>query len=511
MITRRRTGRPPRDARGAALAILEDVRSGAPFDAALDRHLAPLAEDDRRLAHELAAGVLRERGPLDLLLAPLATRGWDAVAPTLQDVLRLGAYQLARLDRIPPHAAVGETVELARRAVNDKASGFVNAVLRKLATRGVRLPRLEGDARPTSDRNADDATSAAGMRRTDDERSAEHGVRESADALGARIGRSHPRTAAEPSLFAIVADDEPSETPDETITRLSQSYSHPDWLVRRWLARFGAPATERLLRWNNSRPALVLQPARADYDTLLARLRDAGVPVEPAPFGAGIVVRKGRPDQLRGYAEGDFLVQDPAQALVAWFADVPPGATVYDTCAAPGGKALATGRTAGRVIAADLRPDKLPRLAENLRRAGSGRERLLAADAEHPPIRDGSVDVAHVDAPCLGTGTFARHPDARHRVTEAALAELTAVQARILDAAARTVRPGGWLVYSTCTLEPEENGRQVDAFLARHPDFRRDPNPDLPSALLTPEGDLALLPHRHATDGAYCARLRRDG
>ncbi len=462
------------------------MREGAPFEAALDRAVSALGPEDRRLAHELAAGVLRERGPLDLLLAPLASRGWDAVAPPLQDVLRLGAYQLARLDRIPPHAAVGETVELAKRAVNDKAGGFVNAVLRKLATRGARLPELGAPAPEPGD---------------------------TPSGLGARIGRSMqaPDRSEAPSLFSLVGEDEASESPEESIARLSSSYSHPAWLVARWLARFGVPATERLLRWNNSRPPLVLQPARADFETLHARLREAEVPVQPAPFGAGLVVRRGRPDQLPGYAEGDFIVQDPAQAMVAWFADVPPGAIVYDACAAPGGKALVSGRVAGLVVAGDMRLDRSRRLAENFRRAGSGRERLVVADAAAPPLGDASVDVAHVDAPCLGTGTFARHPDARHRVTEAALSELATTQAMLLDAAARTVRQGGWLVYSTCSLEPEENALQVDAFLARHPDFRRDPNPELPSAVLTPEGDLALLPHRHGTDGAYCARLRRDG
>jgi 16S rRNA (cytosine967-C5)-methyltransferase len=461
--------RKPTDARSAALAILQGVRDGAPFDVALDKAVTLLAEDDRRLAHELAAGVLRERAPLDLLLTPHVARGWDAVQPLLQDVLRLGAYQLAALDRIPAHAAVSETVELARTYASDKQSGFVNAILRKVAARGARLPTLAP------------LTHAA---------------------LQGELGEAA-------TLFSFVESDAVSESDDEAAQRLASTYSHPAWLVARWVARFGIGATERLLRWNNTRPPLTLQPARADFEALAAQLAAAGVETHPAPYGAGLVVPRGRPDALPGFNEGTFLVQDAAQALVSWYADIEPGSLVYDACAAPGGKALTAGRRARLVIAADQSLDRTHRLAANLARAGSGRERVIVADAGAPPVRP--VDLVHLDAPCLGTGTFARHPDARHRVTERALAELAAAQHALLDALVSTVRLGGRLVYSTCSLEPEENAAQIDAFLVRHPDFRRDPNPEIPSSLCTVDGDLLLLPHQHGTDGAFCARLRRDG
>lgn len=479
---RRRAAGPsrPADARAAALAILERVRGGAPFDAALDAAVRELPDDERRLAHELAAGVLRERARLDLLLSPHALRGWDGVQPVLQDILRLGAYQLAVLDRIPPHAAVSETVALARRATGEKPSGFVNAVLRKVATAGARLPMLGGG---TEARSAGSDTGALPLN----------------DAA--------PRAELQPSLFSL-ADPATTESDAEIVARLASNYSHPAWLVTRWLERFGARATERLLRWNNTRPALVLQPARASFETLAGALDEAGIRWHPAPYGAGLVVAHTRPDALPGFAEGAFLVQDPAQALVAWFAEGTPGDLVLDCCAAPGGKTLAAGRQARLVIAADRQPDRARRLAANLARAGSGRERVMVADARHPAIRE--ADLVHLDAPCLGTGTFGRHPDARHRVTEAALRELAEQQADLLDAAAVSVRPGGRLVYSTCSLEPEENVRQVSAFLERHPDFRREPHAELPAALLSAEGDLCLLPQQHGTDGAFAARLRRD-
>jgi 16S rRNA (cytosine967-C5)-methyltransferase len=179
----------------------------------------------------------------------------------------------------------------------------------------------------------------------------------------------------------------------------------------------------------------------------------------------------------------------------------------YDACAAPGGKSIAIGRGAGTVVSADRRLDRVRRLAQNLARAGSGREHAVVADALHPPVT--SADVVLLDAPCLGTGTFARHPDARWKVSPEALGRLAQRQAELLRACADVVRPGGWLVYATCSLEPEENEDQIEALLASDHRFERDPGDAVPADLRTAEGDLQLLPFRHGTDGAYAARLRR--
>ncbi len=422
-------------ARRAAYDILRAVDAGVPFDQALDRCLGALEDADRRLAHELAAGVLRRRTDLDARLQPLVHRGWSSVGPELRDVLRLGAYQLTALDRVPLHAAVSTTVELARATGGERAARFTNAVLRGVG----------GRAAP-------------------------------------------PAAALDPAAH------------------LASRASHPEWLVRRWLARVGEEETRALLEWNNRRPSLVLQPARLPLEELQRLLWSGGVGVTRAPHDAGLIVEPCRPADLPGYAEGAFIVQDSAQALVARFAGCPPGALVYDACAAPGGKAIALGRVAGRVLAGELRRSRARRLAENLRRAGGGREQVIVASALAPPCR--AVDLALLDAPCLGTGTLARHPDARWRVGPDALARLAAEQARLLDTVAAVVRPGGWLVYATCSLEPEENEAQVNGFLARHTHFRRDPIP-MPEELLSPAGDLVLLPQRHGTDGAYAARLRR--
>ena len=426
--------------RRAALHVLAQVRAGRPLDAALDGALKSLDQADRRLAHEMAAGVLRRQSALDAQLAPLVTREWAKVPPRLQDLLRLGAYQIVELDRVPPHAAVDTSVSLAREEGGPRAGGFVNAVLRRLGP------------------------------------------------------GSEPAGAAADSVGSDGAT-------------LAQRHSHPLWLVERWLQRFGPDETRRLLEWNDRRPRLVLQAAREGLADLERRWRAADIATEPAPFGAGIMTDRRRPEELPGFAEGAFVVQDPAQALLAWYADLPPGVTLYDAAASPGGKTIALGREARMVVAGDVNRLRVSRLAHNLRRAGSGREHAVVADAHRPPVRP--VGAVLLDAPCLGTGTFARHPDARSRVTPEALERLQGLQAELLERTSDAVAPGGLLIYSTCSLEPEENERQAERFLARHSEFRRERSETFPPALMAENGDLTIVPQRHEMDGAYAARLRR--
>lgn len=425
--------------RRAALNILRHVRDGQPFEAALSDGVSRLPEPDRRLAHELAAGVLRQRSTLDRQLAPLVPRGWDAVAADLQDILRLGAYQLIELERVPAHAAVDTSVALAKHTAGSRAAGFVNAVLRKL------------------------------------------------------------------TRSASVADNGSVVAP----SALADKYSHPVWLVSRWVQVFGVEQTEALLRWNNTRPRLVAQAAREDIPELEVRWRTAGIAVTAAPFGAGLVVDGVRPSELPGYREGHFIIQDPAQALLVRFIDPPREAILYDACAAPGGKTIALGRRVARTVAGEVQRARGRRLAENLARAGSGREHAVIADARQPPVR--ALDIVLLDAPCMGTGTFARHPDARWRVSMDALTRIQRLQADLLESTTQVVAPDGLLVYSTCSVEPEENQMQVDAFLRRHPEFERDSAGHFDPALLSPHGDLTILPQRHGMDGAYAARLRRVG
>jgi len=408
------------------------VGGGAPFAAARDRAVQTLSERDRRLAFELSAGVLRSRRALD---GTLDLRHAD---PRLHDILRLGAYQLHRLTRVPPHAAVSTSVELAREAAGEPATRYVNQALRRLAAAG-------------------------------------SGERE---------------TATTPT--------------------------HPEWLLARWRERFGPEETEALVAWNDRKPSLVLQPVRWDAAELRRALTGAGFGVGDAPFGAGLTVSRTthtspspHPAQLPGYGEGAFIVQDPAQALVARYAAIPRGASVYDACAAPGGKAIALALAGAQVTAADVRPGRLGRLREAVARTGVAIP-IVAADLLCAPTGAERWDAVLLDAPCSATGTMARHPDARWRLRPGGLGRLAQRQAALLDAAASLVRPGGVLVYATCSLEPEENAAQVEEFLVRHPDFQRAPaTGSAPAELLTPAGELQALPQRHAIDGAYAARLVR--
>jgi len=410
--------------------MLDAVRAGATLQGARDGALGDLVARDRRLAYELAAGVLRRRAQLDRMLE-LATAD-----PRLHDVLRLGAYQLRALTRVPPYAAVSTSVELARALAGEGGARYVNQALRRLAKKG----------------------------------SGERG--------------------AVPS--------------------------HPSWLVARWTARFGVDEATRLLAWNDSRPALTLQPARWMSDELRSRLTEACIGVRQAPYGAGLQVtsegtapRSPLPQGLPGFREGGFIVQDPAHALVCRFAAIPPGAIVYDACAAPGGKAVTLERGGARVLAGDARRERVGRLVETARRAGVA-IRVAVADLLAAPFRPEAFAAVLVDAPCSATGTMARHPDARWRLTPRTIARAAERQRALLAAAAALVRPGGLLVYATCSLEPEENSDIVTGFLARHPEFARTPATGaVPTALLTPAGDFQSLPQRHGTDGAYAARLAR--
>ncbi len=337
----------------------------------------------------------------------------DRADPRLHDVLRLGAYQLRWLTRVPSHAAVSTSVELARQTVGEGVTGYVNHALRKLTGT----------------------------------RSSVSGIRE----------------------------------------------SHPDWLIKRWEDRFGHAETTRLIQWNDAKPDLIVQPARWDRGTLLSKLREAGVEVADAPFDAGIHVlriadTKYRvPSNLPGFTEGAFIA-----------------------CAAPGGKAVTLEAHGARILAGDARHERIGRLADTARRAGV-EIRCVAADLEAAPLRPASVDAVFVDAPCSATGTMRRHPDARWRLNPTVFARAAARQARLLVAAAPLVRPGGLLIYATCSLEPEENEHVVEGFLNQNPEFARMSHADgsVPTNLLTDAGDFQSLPQRHGIDGAYAARLMR--
>ena len=298
--------------------------------------------------------------------------------------------------------------------------------------------------------------------------------------------------------------------PDDVADRLALEYSHPRWIVDRWLARWGEDDTRALLVANNREAPLIARPYHIVREQLEAMLESAGIETADAPLVADSVVLAGGVTsltELGAFKQGLFHLQDPASTLVTRYACVATGSVVADLCAAPGGKALELARVAQTVYAGDASRTRLARVRDNVRRLDAANIIPFVGDATAPALRD--MDAVLVDVPCTGTGTFRRHPDARWRLRASDFAVLPALQRSIINAAATAVRPGGLLIYSTCSLELEENDEQVERFLAAHPGWTLEPPPEgvVPEAVLD-NGYLRVLPQRDGTDGAFAARLR---
>lgn len=450
------------DARAAAADIMADLRAGELLDSSFERHVAGLDARDRRWTQELVYGTLRRRAQLDAALADRVRGGIARLDADLIDILRLGVYQLLQMRSVPPYAAIAQSVELVKRRHGIGASKLANAVLRRAdRERGT----LEAIA---SDRDAAGAAGAAG--------------------------------AGSPSKSAL-----------DPIDRLSTEESHPRWLVARWVERWGIEATRRLLALNNTEAPMVLRPWGIVREQLEAMLESSGVSVEEVPLLDDGLAISGHVAlaQLGPFRQGLFFVQDPAATLVTRYAAIPPNASVTDLCAAPGGKSLELARTASLVTACDRSAARLERMRQNLQRLDVRNIKLVEGEAREVAVAPN--DAVLVDAPCTGTGTFRRHPDARWRLKISDLAVSAAAQRAILAAAAKHVRPGGLLIYSTCSMEPEENDVQVTQFLAEHPQFTLEPPPSgtVPASVLD-DGFLRVLPQVHGVDGAFAARLRRS-
>lgn len=447
----RPTYRSPRGAvtppRIVAALIMAELRDGELLNAAFERHAGALEIRDKRWIQELVWGTLRRRSWIDAVLQDRVKGGLSVLDAEIVDLLRLGAYQLLFMGSVPVYAAIAQTVELAKQRTGIGASKLVNAVLR-------RIDRERG-----SDSNNDQLAPA---------------------------------------------------TPENATHALAQKHSHPEWVVARWVFRFGFDATEELLIANNGVAPISVRPFGVTRDALLAMLDGEGVETKPIPLvldslqlGAGVALT-----ELHAFQAGAFFVQDPAATLVTQYADIAHGAIVADLCAAPGGKALELSRRAQQIFACDRSMSRAERMLVGFGRLNVPNMHVLVADATAPTMTP--VDVVLLDVPCTGTGTFRRHPDARWRLRVSDFAVLGATQRAILRAAAALVKPGGLLIYSTCSLELEENDDVVAAFLAEHGDFKLEP----PAAGVVAEtvldaGMLRVLPHVHGTDGAFAARMRR--
>jgi 16S rRNA (cytosine967-C5)-methyltransferase len=305
-------------------------------------------------------------------------------------------------------------------------------------------------------------------------------------------------------------DDGPGRFPDfgtEPLAFLETWGSHPRWLLERWLARWSPAEVLALVEADNRVPTTCLVPLAAEPDEAAAALRRAGLAAEPLGEGTRCVeLGVGVSPTAALEVVPRAVVQDPAANLVVQYAHVPEGTMVVDLCAAPGGKALAVAERPIYTLAADRSERRLHMVRDNARRTGRPIG-LAVADARRPPLK--RADVVLLDAPCTGTGTLQRKPDARWRLRPTTLGELVRLQREMLEAAAGLLPVGGLLVYSTCSLEREENEEQVERFLERRATFRLDPTDSVPARFRDGLGRLVVTPQSTGFDGAFAARIRR--
>jgi 16S rRNA (cytosine967-C5)-methyltransferase len=443
------SGRQVSPARRAAFEILQRVEDeGAFASVLLAANDEEMRAEDRALCYELVMGTLRRQLWLDALIEHYAGRSALKIDSPVRRALRLGLYQLRFLTRIPASAIVNESVNLAYLARLRSAAAFINAVLRR-ATR-------EPDYNPALE----------------------------------------------------VADP---------LERLAIETSHPVWLIKRWTKAFGSEEAEKFARANNEAPPITfrLMSKRQDGQAILSELQEAGATLTPSHIapeawrveGAGATVRKLALD-------GRIYLQDEASQLVAHVLDAQARERVLDACAAPGSKTthiITRTPEAGLIVAGDLYEHRLRTVIETGKRAGISAIDVLAYDATKPlPFQNESFDRVLVDAPCSGTGTLRRNPEIRWRILHADILDLAERQRRILANAASVLRRAGRLVYSTCSVEPEENEEVVASFLKNQKDFRQIAV-NAPAPLALANAALRTWPHRDGADGFFIAAFERDG
>jgi 16S rRNA (cytosine967-C5)-methyltransferase len=435
-----------------ALKILAefDARPGDPERIA-DRILARryIEHRDRRFVFEVVYGVLRNRIYLDYVIDSFISGGREPPVDTVRRILQIGAYQIIFLDRVPDHAAVNESVNLAKAGGDAAvAVGFVNAVLRNVIK----------------------------------------------------------------NKFSIALPDSQADLSG----RLSVEFSHPKWMVERWLSRYGLSDTKKILAFNNERPAVYLRRkmrdiSRQQFEADVRTLCEAG----GGYLGLYYKMRKAlEPENLRLLQNGLCTVQAPSSGWVVALLGLRDGERVADMCSAPGGKATLMAEIVGEsgaVAACDKARWKMKMALETIHAQGFENIYPVICDSALPPFAK-TFDKVLLDAPCSGSGVLQRHPDGRFVRTEEGVANASALQRSLLDSASRMVGAGGIIVYSTCSLEPEENERQVEWFLSEYPDFKLDPPPGvIPAMYVDDAGCLRITPFKHGMDGMFGARFRRGG
>ncbi len=452
---------PKTSARAMALEVLyrvdsEDAYSNLALNSVLEKYQPE--KQDRGFVTEIAYGVLRTQNTLDWVLGRFLKKPVAGLTPWIRNILRAGVYQLMYMDKVPESAAVNESVNLAKRYGHKGTAGLVNGVLRNVVRN---LP-----------------------------------------------GITYPDPEKEP------------------LQHIAVKYSHPAWLVERWLKEYGFAETVQLCTANNAIPpnAVRTNTLRISRDELKMRLEEEGIRVTEGRFSPETLILEGFKSVggISAHREGLLLVQDESSTLVGHALKPVPGSLVIDACSAPGGKTTHLAQlmgNSGRIVACDVHEHKLALIRENAARLGITviEPMLLDAARLHAGFTR-QADFILVDAPCSGLGVLRRRPEIRWRKEPAAIKELQSLQLAMLESAVACLKPGGVLVYSTCTITEEENIGVFREILRRQPVLKPESLagylPEsingMPGLETLEDGFVQFLPHRHGTDGFFIARMRKN-
>lgn len=473
--------------RQLAFIALREVHKGAYADVALDRVLAKadIADgevgakmvSDRRLVTELVYGCTRRQRTLDAIVDQLAKKKSHQQPKDLRTILHLGLYQLLYQERIPPSAAVNTTVQLAKENGFAGLAGFVNGLLRQF------LRLMEEEVGRTG---------------------------------GGVTGNTDEIFSASPSLSFLTSF---LQLPENPVERLGILHSFPDWIIQVWIDQFGVMETEKLCIWMNQTPAIDLRvnPLRADLETVEAALQAAGISCQRLshlPQALRLLSHPGQIQNLPGFNQGWWSIQDSSAQLVGHFLDPQIKEVVIDSCAAPGGKTTHIAelmQDTGKIWACDRTASRMRKLQENMQRLHLKSIEICIGDSRNLSQFRNSADRVLLDAPCSGLGTLHRHADARWRQTPDSVKELSVLQKELLSHTSTFVKEGGVLVYATCTLHPAENETVIESFLTENPDWKIETPCQNVSfhRYSTSQGWLKVLPHQHDMDGFFMVRLRK--
>jgi 16S rRNA (cytosine967-C5)-methyltransferase len=442
------------NSREIALKVLTDIREkGAYSNYSINKYLKEkISLKDENLVREIVYGVIENLTYIDYIISKLSAKKMEKIHPKILDILRMGVYQIAFTDKIPDRAAVNESVNLAKKYVHSGAAGFVNGILRNFSRKKDEVMKID---------------------------------------CGDRL------------------------------EFLSIKYSHPKWMIERWIKAYGEDFAEKLLEANNSKPKLNLRVnnLKTDKDTLKRVLTNYGYEVYDTKYARdGIVVENPvRITDIDEFKQGHFTIQDESSMLVAQIANPKEDSIILDLCSAPGGKATHLAQimnNKGRIICCDIYKHKLELIKENANRLGIN---IIETKLQDAQVLDenmvGIFDICIVDVPCSGLGIIRRRPEIKWNRKEEDIDDLVEIQKNILNNASKYVKPGGLIIYSTCTIEDSENLSRVNEFLSKNKEFKLSSFDQLiyydENMKTSKQGYVQMFPNIHGTDGFFIARIKK--